>query len=78
MISHDSYTWVTDATCKKFDFFTPELYGKGRALSMLPLSHVAAQICDLVIAVRTGTSVFFADPSALQGNLLKFLQVSKP
>lgn len=47
-------------------------------LSLLPLSHVAAQLVDLVISVRMGYSLFFTDPSALQGNLVKFLQVCRP
>jgi long-chain-fatty-acid--CoA ligase ACSBG len=52
--------------------------GKGRLLSLLPLSHVASQLCDLVITLKLGASLYFADPSALQGNIVKFLQVSRP
>jgi hypothetical protein len=52
--------------------------GKGRLLSLLPLSHVASQLVDLVIVIKLAGSLFFADPSALQGNLVKFLQVSRP
>ena len=47
-------------------------------LSLLPLSHVAAQIVDLVMALKMGFSLYFTDPSALQGNLVKFLQVCRP
>lgn len=47
-------------------------------LSLLPLSHVAAQVTDLVIGAKMGYNIFFADPSALQGNLVRFLQVCKP
>lgn len=47
-------------------------------LSLLPLSHVAAQLTDLVICVRMGYSLYFTDPSALQGNLVKFLLVCRP
>ena len=78
MISHDNYTWVTDAVGRRFDFDSPQKSGKQRILSMLPLSHVAAQLIDLVIAIRFGSSLFFTDPTALQGNLVKFLQVCKP
>jgi hypothetical protein len=45
---------------------------------LLPLSHVAAQLVDLVIALKVGANVFFTDPTALQGNLVKFLQACKP
>lgn len=78
MISHDNYTWVANATIKRFNFDTPERIGKGRMLSLLPLSHVASQLVDLVIAVQMGFNLFFADPSALQGNLVRFLHVSRP
>lgn len=78
MISHDNYTWVADATIKRFNFDAPEKLGKGRMLSLLPLSHVASQLVDLVITAKIGYCLYFADPSALQGNLVKFLQVSRP
>jgi len=47
-------------------------------LSLLPLSHVAAQITDFVITTKMGYNLYFADPSALQGNLVRFLQVCRP
>ncbi len=78
MISHDNYTWTADATIKRFKFDSPERLGKGRMLSLLPLSHVASQLVDLIIAVKMGWALYFADPSALQGNLVRFLQVSRP
>lgn len=77
MISHDSYTWVTDAVGKRFKFDT-KYKGKGRLISLLPLSHVAAQLIDLVISIRFGACLYFTDPSALQGNLVKFLKIAKP
>ena len=77
MISHDNYTWVTDAVGKRFGFDT-KYRGTGRFISLLPLSHVAAQLIDLVITVRFGLSLYFTDPTALQGNLVKFLQISRP
>ena len=78
MISHDNYTWVTDATVEVTQMLTPDKVGKIRVLSLLPLSHVAAQLVDLVLAVRIGMNVFFTDPSALQGNLVHFLKACKP
>lgn len=78
MISHDNYTWITDATVDVTQMLTPEKYGTLRCLSLLPLSHVAAQMVDLILAVRIGMTVFFADPSALQGNLVKFLKAARP
>lgn len=78
MISHDNYTWVAQASIRRFDFDNPEKFSNGRGLSLLPLSHVASQLIDLVICPMLGWSLFFADASALQGNLLKFLLVARP
>lgn len=77
MISHDNYTWVTDAVGRRFEFDT-KYRGISRMLSLLPLSHVAAQLIDLVITIRFGASLYFTDASVLQGNLVKFLQIAKP
>lgn len=78
MISHDNYTWVTDATAQINQMLIPEKLGKSRSISLLPLSHVAAQLLDLVVSVRVGGNVFLTDPSALQGNLVKFLHACRP
>ena len=48
MISHDNYTWITRSIGKSIGLDDPEKVGKQRLLSMLPLSHVAAQLTDLV------------------------------
>lgn len=78
MISHDNYTWVTEATSTIMKMNSPEKVGTGRIVSLLPLSHVAAQLLDLVVSLYCGGLVFFTDPSALQGNLVKFLHVARP
>lgn len=78
MISHDNYTWITDAVGERFNFNKAPRIGNGRFISLLPLSHVAAQLVDLVICVRFGFSVYFTDSSALQGNLVKFMVIAKP
>ena len=78
MISHDNYTYISDCVAKAMGMWNEDSFGKTRLLSLLPLSHVAAQLTDLVISVRVGANVFFTDPSALQGNLLKFLLAFRP
>jgi long-chain-fatty-acid--CoA ligase ACSBG len=78
MISHDNYTWIADGCGKDFELNDPKNYGSHRWLSLLPLSHVSAQLTDLVLAVRFGVNIFFTDPSVLQGNLVRFLQICKP
>lgn len=78
MISHDNYTYVSEVAARATGMWTPEKEGTIRLLSLLPLSHVAAQLIDLIIAVKAGANVFFTDPSALQGNLVKFLHACRP
>ena len=78
MVSHDNYTYISDVSCKATGAYTPEKVGTGRNLSLLPLSHVAAQLSDLVVCIRLGANVFFPDSTALQGNLVKFLQICRP
>jgi long-chain-fatty-acid--CoA ligase ACSBG len=78
MISHDNYTWVTDATVNILKLDSQEKIGKNRTISLLPLSHVAAQLLDLVVGPRVGGNIFLTDPSALQGNLVKFLLACRP
>lgn len=78
MISHDNYTYICDISARATGLWVPEKEGTVRLLSLLPLSHVAAQVVDLVIAIRGGANVFFADATALQGNLVKFLQACRP
>ncbi|KYQ58784.1 Long-chain-fatty-acid--CoA ligase ACSBG2 [Trachymyrmex zeteki] len=47
-------------------------------VSYLPLSHVAAQILDIIINIMLATTVYFADPSALKGTLINTLLVAQP
>lgn len=49
-----------------------------RAVSYLPLSHVAGQYADIVGSMMEGVHVFFADPTALQGTLIQTLQEVRP
>jgi long-chain-fatty-acid--CoA ligase ACSBG len=78
MLSHDNYTWVVDAIGNKFEYSPYNPTGNGRMISILPLSHVAAQLVDLCVSIRFGINVFFTDQTALQGNLVKFMQIAKP
>jgi long-chain-fatty-acid--CoA ligase ACSBG len=61
MLSHDNYTWPAQITMNKYDGHIPPK----RIISYLPLSHVAAQVIDIVGSMYTGSNVFFAGPDAL-------------
>jgi len=49
-----------------------------RIVSFLPLSHVVAELIDIVISVKYGINVFFALPDALQGSLVETLKEVRP
>ncbi|GFG35279.1 hypothetical protein Cfor_01340, partial [Coptotermes formosanus] len=74
MLSHDNFTWDAESVA--------ECVGVGKAneslVSFLPLSHVAAQILDIHVAMAAAGTVYFADKDALRGSLLKTLQEVRP
>jgi long-chain-fatty-acid--CoA ligase ACSBG len=77
MISHDNYSFCMDITREKLgDVKT--LDGNGRVLTYLPMSHMAAQLVDIVGPLSYGSHVFFPHPSVLQNNMLKYLLIAKP
>ena len=78
MTSHDNYTFGAEATMLKLGVGKKYLDGNGRILSYLPLSHAAAQCVDLLCPLKIGAHLFFADPSVLQGTMLKYLLVARP
>ena len=74
MISHDNYTWTAQNWVNSFKFSTE----KEKFMSYLPLSHVAAQIVDIVTALLIAAEVIFADPNVLQGSLIENLLEIRP
>ncbi|EGR28339.1 hypothetical protein IMG5_177990 [Ichthyophthirius multifiliis] len=75
MLSHDNYTWTSQAVLKQYDIKTQ---GNDRIISYLPLSHVAAQNIDIVGCILSGCHTYFAEPTALQGSLIDTLKEVKP
>lgn len=39
---------------------------------------MAAQFADFLIPLKVGANLFFTDPTALQGSLVRFLKICKP
>jgi long-chain-fatty-acid--CoA ligase ACSBG len=78
MLNHDNYVW----TCRSnrdpdIDKYIEE-GNQVRALSYLPLSHVAAQFSDIFLSLRNGASMFFTDANALKGSLIDYLLEIRP
>lgn len=78
MLSHDNYVWTANATT---DPIIDQYKAEGRAIScvsFLPLSHVAAQYCDLFLTLVNGANVYFTDVNALKGTLINYLLEIRP
>ncbi|XP_058231633.1 long-chain-fatty-acid--CoA ligase ACSBG2-like isoform X3 [Hemibagrus wyckioides] len=74
MLSHDNITWIADAAGKMISLKE----GEDCLVSYLPLSHVAAQVNDMWIAIRFAGTTYFAQPDALKGTLAITLREARP
>lgn len=74
MISHDNIIYAT-----AYLFQTAKMkFASERAVSYLPLSHIAAQIIDCFALVFSGGTLFYAQPDALKGSLFTTVAEIKP
>ncbi|CAB1319530.1 unnamed protein product [Coregonus sp. 'balchen'] len=67
-------TWTSNAA----GAMTGLQHGVECVVSYLPLSHVAAQVNDMWIAMRFAGATYFADPDALKGSLGTTLKEVRP
>jgi len=74
MISQDSLSWTCRVSKDMYNWHMDQEVG----VSYLPLSHVAAQVIDIYLALFGGASIYFADNMALQGTLINTLKEVKP
>lgn len=74
MLSHDNITW-TALSCSVYFNMTPT---KETIVSYLPLSHIAAQLADIHMAMVNAGTTYFAAPDALKGSLVKTLTEVRP
>ena len=79
MLSHDNMTWDVRTFLKNVEEKNNYVMGNEQVLiSYLPLSHIAAQMLDFMVAGATGGCIHFATPDALKGGLLPLLQQIRP
>ena len=79
MLSHDNMTWDVRTFLKNIEEKNNYKMGNEQVLiSYLPLSHIAAQMLDFMVACSTGGSLYFATHDALKGGLLNLLQEIRP
>lgn len=76
MITNDNITWTVSAMLNA----TRRGYMNNAdiMISYLPLSHIAAQMLDMHVPIKTGTQIFFAQPDALKGSLGATLKDVRP
>ncbi len=74
MISHDNVVWTTGVMGEAYI----DINHTDRVCSYLPLSHIAAQIIDLHIPMRTGACTYFCQPDALKGTLTVTMKDVRP
>ena len=74
MLSHDNVTFnaYISANITEMKMFDVTF------VSYLPLNHIAAQELDIYCSMRTGGTVYFAQPDALKGSLVKTLKAVHP
>ncbi|XP_069734132.1 long-chain-fatty-acid--CoA ligase ACSBG2 isoform X2 [Phaenicophaeus curvirostris] len=77
MLSHDNLTW-TALAAGRFLMLADGKEQKEVVVSYLPLSHIAAQMCDIWTAMTYGVQVFFAQPDALKGSLIDTIREVRP
>jgi len=74
MLSHDNLVWESYPLLNeivKSDPYTPIC--DNRVVSFLPLSHIAGLSVDVLGHIQGGHELYFAQPDALNGSLLKTL-----
>lgn len=74
MLHHDNLCWDALSVCERLQVER----GCEKIISYLPLSHVAAQVVDIYIAITIAGTVYFADKDALKGSLINTLQEVQP
>lgn len=74
MISHDNITWTARNIIEHY----MDMNHTDRAVSYLPLSHIAAQLIDVHCIMALGASCWFAQPDALKGSLTHTLKEVRP
>lgn len=74
LLSHDNYTWTAAVMIEASGIREKN----EQSVSYLPLSHVAAQVTDIVGCLYSKACINFADDKALQGTLGDTLKEVRP
>uniref|UniRef100_UPI00358FD0E0 long-chain-fatty-acid--CoA ligase ACSBG2-like n=1 Tax=Myxine glutinosa TaxID=7769 RepID=UPI00358FD0E0 len=77
MLSHDNITWTAMRLKEILKIGSPQEM-QHQAVSYLPLSHIAAQMCDIWLCAFLGATTNFASPDALKGTLVNTMKEVRP
>ncbi|NWU98284.1 ACBG2 ligase, partial [Upupa epops] len=77
MLSHDNVTWTAMAAGSSL-MLKDAREKQELVISYLPLSHIAAQMVDIWLAMMFGLQIFFAQPDALKGSLIDTMREVRP
>ena len=75
MLSHDNIYWTSVTVGSKIIGMKNQ---KEVMISYLPLSHVAANVCDIWAMFLLKGTIIFADKMALRGTLIQTLKEARP
>ena len=75
MLSHDNLMFSVQGIINNFENLE---IGNEVSVSYLPLSHMAAQMCDVFIPLSIGITVYIADKNALKSSLIETLIEAQP
>ncbi|OAF66429.1 hypothetical protein A3Q56_05854 [Intoshia linei] len=78
MLTHDNLIWTSKKFSSEVTGKSRFIFGKEKLISYLPLSHIAPQLLDIVAPILLGSTVYFAQPSALKGTLSQTLREVTP
>lgn len=79
MISHDNMVWTILSVVSMIKHhYGVQMSNNDRLVSFLPMSHIAAQLIDIMLPVVCGLQSYFAQPDALKGSLGVTLKEVRP
>uniref|UniRef100_A0A8C4NBL7 long-chain-fatty-acid--CoA ligase n=1 Tax=Eptatretus burgeri TaxID=7764 RepID=A0A8C4NBL7_EPTBU len=77
MLSHDNITWTARRLMQVLKIGSAHEMQQ-QSISYLPLSHIAAQMCDIWLCAMLGATTNFASPDALKGTLVNTMKEVRP
>ncbi|KAG5679263.1 hypothetical protein PVAND_008843 [Polypedilum vanderplanki] len=75
LLSHDNFVWEIESLTTALQCFQR---GKETGISYLPLAHMSGQLSEIMMAIWSGATIYFADKDAFKGTLIDTLRAARP